>query len=115
MTEQDMFNELRAILKIFKYRHNNIVEIFKVGRQPNVSGFYIDMEYCHGTLDEYNGERRKESSRQLQWKDAQSSFSIESFLIQIFLDIANGLEFIHELNEVHRDLKPGNSKKNPHF
>ena len=37
-----------------------------------------------------------------------SGFDDERWIARIFVDVVNGLEYIHKQNMVHRDLKSGN-------
>ena len=56
------------------------------------------MEYCNGGNLEELIESRKQSNKQLEiWQ-----------VKKIALDVAKGLNFIHQKNLVHMDIKPDN-------
>lgn len=56
------------------------------------------MEYCNGGNLEELIESRKQLNKQLEiWK-----------VKKIALDVAKGLNFIHQKNLVHMDIKPDN-------
>lgn len=110
---EDIANEVRANTKLCQPNcHNNIVEVFGCGWMPppNASYFFIDMEYCETDLEQHiNNSIRADASDLSQITDS-SSFADA---LQILDDVTCGLEFIHEHDEVHRDLKPKNGRHDP--
>jgi serine/threonine protein kinase len=94
-------NELRVITKLCNAGHRNIITVLKHGEFEDMSCFYIDMELCEMNLDQYN---------QASWTVAKfhTSPDHEHRTWKIMAQIANGLVFIHEKQEIHRDLKPKN-------
>ncbi len=75
-----------------RLNHPNIVAGFNVGENKGYQ--YYVMEYCDGEpLD-----KRLRREKQLDIYDA----------IQITIQVARGLQYAHEHNTIHRDIKPGN-------
>ncbi len=74
-----------------KLTHPNIVSIFGLGEENGL--LYIAMEHVHGqSLFQYSRNRK---------------LSIVE-MINVFCDIANGLDHAHSAGIVHRDIKPAN-------
>ena len=72
--------------------HNNVVGVYDVGEEDNVH--YIVMELIDGiTLKEYITRKRKLGTKES---------------IGIAIQVAQGLEAVHERHIVHRDIKPQN-------
>jgi serine/threonine protein kinase len=78
--------------------HNNIVQIYYVGREKEV--FFIAMEYVDG-----------KSVRERIYGDNGIS---EGEAIDIILQASEGLEKAHRQNILHRDVKPSNLLLNRH-
>jgi len=101
-------NELRAVDKLCRSSHPNIIEIFRHGRLRHNSVFYyIDMELCDCNLEEYR-QGRKSIPRVLSWAKAVECGEGPFFLCSIMRQVISGLKFIHAHDEVHRDLNPQN-------
>lgn len=99
-------NELRTIEKLCRPgSHENIVSVFESGKLKSSSCFFIDMELCDLSLADYMQGRQTED---LKMK-AVAPDNL-SQIWDIMEAIANGLTFIHSLNEAHRDLKPSNGR-----
>lgn len=93
-------NEVRAISKLCKPgAHPNIVSVLRQGEIKDSALYYIDMDLCDATLEDFMQEHRPLSP---------SPITIMQIL-QIMGHIANGLTYIHNQGEVHRDIKPRNS------
>src|SRR5205814_198339 len=100
--------------------HENIIRILDHGwLKRSVNVYFIDMELCDFTLDEYvHTMNSNESSFEIDGRSS-STFTLVSkncSLSEKWLNtwtigshITRGLEFMHTRNHVHRDLKPGNS------
>lgn len=78
--------------------HNNIVQIYYVGREEKV--FFIAMEYVDG-----------KSVRERIYGDNGIS---EDEAIDIILQASEGLKKAHAQNILHRDVKPSNPLLNKH-
>ena len=97
---EEVENEIRAVAKLCQPGANrNIVFAFKWGRLIGSPYFFIDMELCDFNLETYISQR---------WVDRlEDRFKLPQIL-RIMRDITNGITFIHETKEIHRDLKPRN-------
>jgi serine/threonine protein kinase len=99
--KQSFENEVRAISKLCKETgHPHIVSVFRQGEVKDSALYYIDMELCNGNLDLFMRDRGPSSSTPITIAD----------LWNIMVQITNGLAHIHSQGEVHRDIKPRNSK-----
>jgi serine/threonine protein kinase len=90
----DIHNEIRTVKQLCNGDNVNIVRLFSHGTLQ-ASFYYIDMELCDKNLHTYI---------------IKSSLIPIAELWDIMKDVTNGLTFIHSKGQVHRDLKPRNSK-----
>jgi len=74
---------------------------FVKGKSKNSALYYIDMELCNGNLDQFIRDRGASSSTPITIAD----------IWDIMVQITSGLAHIHSQGEVHRDIKPRNSKR----
>lgn len=91
-----------------------MVYILGDGYFPVHSLYYIDMELCDLTLDDWiKRENWPESSeRDSPFLDEESSEGWRKWQVLCILGhIAGGTAHIHRHALVHRDLKPSNSKQ----
>jgi serine/threonine protein kinase len=97
-------NEFRAVVKLCQgTSHINIVGTLRYGKIPESSYYYLDMELCDFNLGHLIAK----------WKDSLLSTSAEADqrlieIARIMHDTTSGLSFLHEQEEIHRDLKPRN-------
>lgn len=103
-------NEMRIIDKVRENGgHSNIITILNYGRL-NEERYYFDMELCILNLEDYIlGDFKSILGNRKYYypdfsRDTLSCLSLWGILSQI----AQGLEFLHVNNEMHRDLKPRN-------
>ena len=113
MTKEDVLNEARAIDVL---RENgtmdNLVSVTSHGWLSDSPYYYIDMELCHGNLEDYIENRPQIQYIQLRNPRLHAVRLMERGvwnLWDIMEQIASGVEFIHACKQVHRDLKPRNS------
>lgn len=104
ITEDDIRNEIRALDKLCTHNVDNIVRVLRHNFLPQSVFYFIDMELCELNLDYFIREG---------WPAdfSESRYASRGIIVvwDILRHIVNGLEFIHGLKEVHRDMKPRNS------
>jgi len=106
---EDVENEVRAIKKLCGGgAHTNIVEVLRLGELVGSPYFFIDMELCDLTLEDYIYRNSPVSDSIPQFVRDASSSSKAMQIWNIVKQIASGVTFIHSQDEVHRDLKPRN-------
>jgi len=110
ITESDVLNEFDAVQKLCQENHPNIVQVLAHGRlNPNLNSIYfIDMELCDLTLDDYAKGKILVPTLP-NWKTAKENNTVLRLIVPIICQIIDGVVFIHNHDEVHRDLKPSNS------
>ncbi len=85
--------EYQNSLKLKNHTHENIIKIFEVLSEP---GFWIFMEYCElGDLTKYY-RTHFATAKELKTR------------LNIMIQVASGIEFLHKIRIAHRDIKPGN-------
>ena len=95
----DIDNEVKAITELCS--HPNIITVFQYGKLDMTSYYYIDMELCAFSLAEYiNKSAAPVESR-------STTFEVWNIMSQLI----SGVQFIHSMGEVHRDLKPQNGNQ----
>ncbi|CAK85185.1 unnamed protein product (macronuclear) [Paramecium tetraurelia] len=83
--------EKMVLISLSQYRHQNVVQLLDIFDQPEA--LFIVQEYCSGgTLYEMMSNK---------------TFTEEQ-IVNIALQVAHGLAFLHSKNIVHRDIKPEN-------
>ena len=104
-------NEVNAIVLLCKESHPNIIEVLEHG-QLSAAQYYVDMELCYISLEDLLKQEERDDRKEdwfLHWpiKDFNDRLF---FIIALIQELANGLYFIHNHDQVHRDIKPGNGK-----
>lgn len=107
ISNDDIMNEVRAVNKLCKSNHPNIIQVIQHGQlKRNTAFYFIDMELCDFNLETYaHGD---DAGPLESWKIIQSQGRVEVVTLHIMEQILDGLIFVHSQNEVHRDLTPQN-------
>ena len=115
VTNEDVENEIRAIEKLCTNNgHVNIIKVLRHGWLDTSPYYFIDMELCQMNLEQYIsgrfGPAMASTQTSIDGRDMERNADGSKFSIlwDILNQITEGLHFIHNLNEVHRDLKPRN-------
>eukprot|EP00760_Papus_ankaliazontas_P021791 PhM_4_TR18737/c7_g2_i1/m.65852/K07359/CAMKK2; calcium/calmodulin-dependent protein kinase kinase 2 len=86
-----------------KRQHPNIVALHAVIDDPNSEKVYMVLEYVPGgTLTDLVAERKESAVA-----TAAATFDAATFRTR-FLDVLHGLQYLHNHNVVHMDIKPEN-------
>jgi serine/threonine protein kinase len=112
---EDVRNETRAVIKLCQPGSNsNIVSVLRHGRLVNSPYFFLDMELCDLNLETYIQRKWTEALRhnvpQFSNVDILESRLKLAQVWNLMKDIANGIAYVHQHQEIHRDLKPRNGK-----
>jgi len=88
----------------------NIVQVFQVGQLKHDTAFYfIDMELCEFTLGNYI--HGLNTPHLVAWESVRGvDFTLRVEVQNIVGQIMDGLLFIHDQGEAHRDLTPQNGR-----
>ncbi len=81
----------REARRLALFSHDNVVQVYEIGEDPDEGPFMV-MELVQGT------SLRDWLLADRTWKD----------VVDVFMAIARGLAALHDLNVVHRDIKPDN-------
>ena len=110
VSEAEFADEVN-MMTLEQHSHEHIVAILGHGALGKNNAYFVDMEYCDLTLNEYiRGTRTSIHGLQdyaISIQSAQGSFFICSILQQIL----SGLVFIHSNGKVHRNLTSQSSTK----
>ena len=110
VTENDVQNALKEILKMKDFDHHNVMTLIGVCRATGVSGGApsIIMPYmARGSLLSY---LRKERDQLMPGPDDDITQvgAIQKLLMQICLQISQGMAYLATLRFIHRDLAARN-------
>jgi serine/threonine protein kinase len=89
--------------------HVNIVQVLNHGLMSNPIHYFIDMELCDWSLHAFihcNKTPLDDPEGTSLTRGVGSSLAIQIW--DIMVQIANGVEYIHSQEQVHRDIKPRN-------
>jgi len=118
MSLEDINNEIRAAVKLCTTGENeNIIKVVHWGQLSSSPYFFIDMELCDFNLETYILQDWKpDIVREVpHFSDFDILPPLQKLrqIVTIMRDVTNGVAFIHQNNEVHRDLKPRNGRYFP--
>lgn len=88
-------NVRREISILGKLSHPNVIQLIEVFEDTAKEKIYMVLEYCVGGLQEL-----LDKSKQRKFPVGQAH--------KYFLQLINGLEYLHSRGIVHKDIKPGN-------
>lgn len=110
-----MEKEVHAIEKLCgPGTHVNIVEVLNHGLLSNYPYYFIDMELCDLTLQDFIYRQSPPNPSETMPYFAEGQSSVGQ-IWSIMSQIANGVEYIHQRQQIHRDIKPGNGYCLPTF
>jgi serine/threonine protein kinase len=103
--------EVKAIKKLCgPGAHPNIVQVVDHGLLWSCEFYYIDMELCNMSLDNYLHPKHPPDASNLLpcfVKGGASDSLVQMWTIMS--QIACGVDYIHRQHKIHRDIKPANS------
>uniref|UniRef100_A0A5S6QJB9 non-specific serine/threonine protein kinase n=1 Tax=Trichuris muris TaxID=70415 RepID=A0A5S6QJB9_TRIMR len=90
--EQDVANEVRLLHRL---SHQNVIELHDVVFNADKQKLYLFMGYCVGSIQEMLD--RSEEKKFPRWQ-------AHAYFVQLL----DGLQYLHGQGVVHKDIKPGN-------
>ncbi|KHJ41062.1 kinase domain protein [Trichuris suis] len=90
--EQDVANEVRLLHRL---GHQNVIELYDVIFNADKQKLYLFMGYCVGSIQEMLD--RSEEKKFPRWQ-------AHAYFVQLL----EGLQYLHGQGIVHKDIKPGN-------
>ncbi|XP_056637360.1 serine/threonine-protein kinase STK11 [Diorhabda sublineata] len=88
-------NVQREIILLRKLKHKNLINLVDELYNHEKQKMYLIMEFCVGSL-----QGMLESTPKKKFPQSQA--------YGYFLQLINGLEYLHSMRVVHKDIKPGN-------
>ncbi|XGW06550.1 hypothetical protein V3C99_016675 [Haemonchus contortus] len=90
--QENVERELRILNKV---KHENVIRLIEVFRRENKNKLYVVMEFCMGSV-----QQLLDTSFENRLSDADTH--------RYFVDLIKGLEYLHSVGIVHKDIKPAN-------
>jgi serine/threonine protein kinase len=94
---------------LMRARHSNVVRFFGAGVEVNGAPFLVLELVGRGSLRSLlRGEEAQAKSKMAAALEAGKHPLTRALQLRLALDVARGMEYIHSLHALHRDLKSGN-------
>ncbi|KAK5976622.1 hypothetical protein GCK32_006704, partial [Trichostrongylus colubriformis] len=90
--QENVERELRILNRV---RHENVIRLIEVFRRENKNKLYVVLEFCMGSV-----QQLLDTSYENRLCDADTH--------RYFVDLIKGLEYLHSVGIVHKDIKPAN-------
>ena len=95
-SETDAHEVATDLLKLVDLDHPNIARVFDIAQDRK--SVWMFLEYCeHKNLQKYFDTAKVEGRK-----------VSDSDKVKLMLDIAKGVDYLHKINVIHRDVKPSN-------
>ena len=110
VTENDIQNALKEILKMKDFNHPNVMTLIGVCRATGMSGGAPSIIMPFMARGSLLGYLRKERDQLLPGADADITQvgAVQKLLMQMCLQISQGMAYLASLRFVHRDLAARN-------
>ncbi len=110
---------LREISILKKVNHPNLVKLYEIMHKEDRSKIYLVLEYCeHGDLMSFDEEKNiftvnkyifeKHLKKNKGELDIEKVHYTENLIRTFIRQIIRGLNYLHRIGVIHKDLKPNN-------
>ncbi|KAK6758959.1 hypothetical protein RB195_016281 [Necator americanus] len=90
--QENVERELRILNKV---KHENVIRLIEVFRREQKNKLYVVLEFCMGSV-----QQLLDAAHENRLPDAETH--------RYFVDLIKGLEYLHSVGIVHKDIKPAN-------
>ena len=110
---------LKEISILKKVNHPNLVKLYEIMHKPDKSKLYLVLEYCeHGDLMTFDENKNKFIVNKYIFEkhlkknncklDIEKAYYTENLIRYFIRQIIRGLNYLHRIGVIHKDLKPNN-------
>ena len=110
---------LKEISILKKVNHPNLVKLYEIMHKPDKSKLYLVLEYCeHGDLMTFDEKKNKFIVNKYIFEkhlkknncklDIDKAYYTENLIRYFIRQIIRGLNYLHRIGVIHKDLKPNN-------